>query len=886
VQQAVGVTTTTRVSLWMAALAATTPLSALADDSGFAVHQNGAEIRQPLAAPASARLSAITDFNLPAQPLATALKQMADQAGIQILFEDRIVDGLRGPAISRRESVAEALGALLRDTDLEYTARGQTVAVRKRFNARLAASASLHSTSGNSTGNDIQLAQIDSASSVVAAIQPDQSAARGDAAAEGLDEVVVTAERRSENIQKTAVSVSVRRGDDLLQQGKDSLEQILEDIPGVTGGSATDSLGAGKDNSGTSLIIRGMQTNQLTRGDIVSPVPATAVYTDGVYEGVGGNYDIDRVEVLRGPQGTLYGRSATAGVVATYTHDPVLGQFGADGSVEVGNYALQHYSGAVNLPMGDSWALRVAANRYQRDGYDSADGGALGITDARAKLLFRPNDDLSVLLGAALENETTHTGGVSVALTAPNTYDDQNVPIGSGENQTRQYWANVEWNLGPATLTYMPTLRTWTQNSAVVTTGPGNSPLTQPDQTPFDQFVTQELRLASNADSKLIWQTGVFYYDNRLRDATALYFDSSGALAFGASNVRETRDWAVFGEATYPFLDRWRLTAGLRYDYTYVQNDEVYTSNLNLGHGIPGTPTFSLPVDDVSETIAGPAATRRFYDLTYKLRLEHDLSSDKLLYAMLSTGFLPGDIQIATGLGGRPVAMPFAQENLTSYEIGSKNRFLDERLQLNADLYYYRFAGYQTNGVNITGNPNILAFATLSVPARMEGGELEALYQLTTNDRLGLSYAYGDAYYVDEPTLFSQNVAGTHFTAFPPTTINASYTHTIDLPGGSKLALHADARYLSAHDTNAVLISPVQASQGGEPYVHVGNEVVGDLSAGWTSRNGKYSLTGYVRNVADNRYKTSVLELSVVPPSITTIPYDPRTYGVVVSAAL
>jgi iron complex outermembrane receptor protein len=148
----------------------------------------------------------------------------------------------------------------------------------------------------------------------------------------------------------------------------------------------------------------------------VSAVPATAVYVDGIFEGTGGNYDIDRVEVLRGPQGTLYGRSATAGVVATHTRNPSFDGLGTDVSVEFGNYDLQHYTGALNVPLSETFAVRVAGDfRDQGEGYFGRAEFIRETTSGRIKALWQPREGLSLLLGFALEDNNSQTGGTWLA---------------------------------------------------------------------------------------------------------------------------------------------------------------------------------------------------------------------------------------------------------------------------------------------------------------------------------------------------------------------------------------------------------------------------------------------------------------------------------------
>ena len=700
------------------------------------------------------------------------------------------------------------------------------------------------------------------------------------APATGLQEVVVTAERRTSNVQKTAVSISVRKGDDLKKQGRYTLQDILQDVPGVVAGPTTDTVGGQSDNQGSSIIIRGLAANGLAKGGIVATVPAVAVYADDVYEGLGSDYDISRVEVLRGPQGTLYGRSATAGVVAFHTNDPKLGHYGADASIELGNYGLEHYTGSVNIPLGDELAIRVSANRYSRQGYYSADGTANSDTAARVKLLYKPSDELSVLLGAQLDNRSFHTGGVEDDLTSPNSYTSIPALIGPGATRQREVWAEVNWNAGPVVLTYVPAYRTFEESTTLISAGPLPGGLSQPDDTPSDHFLTQELRLSSAPGSKMTWQTGLFYYNNPLTASTSLVFNQSQALVYEYSNQRLTENAGVFGEATYPIADGWRFTGGLRYDYTHVRNDEIYSLNVN-GFPFPANP----PILD-TDVLNGAAAIRDFNNVTYKARIEHDLTPVNMMYGMVSSAFLPGDLQIATGAGNVPAFMNFQPETVTSFELGSKNRFLDRTLQVNADAFYYIYSGYQTDGIDISGNPFAHAFETMSVPARMYGGELEITYKPTDTDQLELDYSYVNAHLVNEPAMFLQYSGQTNFNNVVPHTVNVAYTHNFELADGSNLSFRADARYLSAHTVSAEFLTPFLVGQGALPYVTVEGQVIGDFNGVWTSSNQRYSITGYVRNVGDDRYKTDVLVQTINPLNVTETPYDPRTFGVILSLHL
>jgi outer membrane receptor protein involved in Fe transport len=703
-----------------------------------------------------------------------------------------------------------------------------------------------------------------------------------------LQEIVVTAERRAANVQDAAASISVRSGAQLLREGRYSMQQIMEDVPGVMVVSPANDVAdqmasGGTDTEGDNITIRGIGANSAP--STLPSVPTTAVYTDGVYEGIGGNYDIARVEVLRGPQGTLYGRSATAGVVAIHTQDPSFSAFGGDASVEFGNYALKHYTAAFNLPVNDTVAIRISGDEYQRGGYYSSQGGALKQTSGRIKVLYRPTDDLSVLFGAALENNRVHTGGEAGYLTAPNTIVYNEVPVKLSLNDFRQYWLHLKWNLPFGELSYLPAVRTWHENANFYATGPFNFPLSQFVDTPFDQFLTQELHLASKPGSKITWQAGAFWYDNRLHNLNDITWQSSGGLLANENNRKETKDWGVFAQATYPFSEATRLTGGLRYDYTYAQTSQVYTSNVNLlcnvvfpcaGGSGPG-----LPLNLSSLTLNGDAGIRHFHNITYTGRLEHDLTRHNLLYATISTGFLPGDVQVTTGAGNLPVVRPYAEETLTSYEVGTKNRFLDDTLQINGDVFFYHYGGYQVSGAGNPTNPSTFFLAV--VPAKVKGAELELLYQLTPRDRVGINYSYTDAYYFHEPVDFVAYVAQTHITGVAPQTASGWYEHGFQLPGGSTFALRIDGRWSSPYDL--ANLSPLLAAEGGGAFIRTDSRLIGDITGAWDSVSGRYSVSAYVRNIGNNRSLASVSLQTLVPTVIANAAqFDPRTFGVVISA--
>jgi iron complex outermembrane receptor protein len=709
-------------------------------------------------------------------------------------------------------------------------------------------------------------------------------AAKPAAAGGELEEVVVTAERRTNDVQSTASSVTVVTGTELKEQGKFTLQQILADVPGLDPLTPTPGAQSGSDQSGNNITIRGIRSNTGGATAATSVAAAAAVYVDGVFEGIGGGYDIDRIEVLRGPQGTLYGRSATSGLVAIHTADPKLDKLEGSAGVEYGNYQLRRYNGAVSLPLvDDKLAVRVSANRYQREGYNNElGGGPQTSTDARVKLLFKPVQGVSLLVGAALQNNVTSSGGTTIVLNSPNTYQFNPTPVGHGNNDLRQYWGELNWDLGVATLTWQPAVRTYESSStAFVRSGLA---LDQTTVVPRDRFHTEELRLASNPGSKLVWQVGAFYYNNSMASSNTVHIVPPSppflvGLAFDSQlKDKTTTATSVFGEFTYPVADRWRITGGVRYDDTKVSVTQDYTSALLItGH------------------LFGDAGKREFKNTTFRARVEHDLAERHMVYASISSGASPGDISIATDATNHPIALELKAETLVAYEIGSKNRFLDNRLQANASLYFYDYGGYQTV-INITpaGLPTNTGVA---VPAQVAGGELETIWQVTPADRINFDVAVTNSYLVKKDTSLGVGSAtiadffvGNGMPGVTPFSTNFAYDHEFLLSGGSRLTLRGAARYASPH--NLTNLTALQATQvvtvNGRPFTYyqffrVDGQVVGEMNLAWNSANSKWSANAYVRNIGSNRYKTGV---NVQGPGVNFIPsiYEPRTVGINVNA--
>jgi outer membrane receptor protein involved in Fe transport len=712
-----------------------------------------------------------------------------------------------------------------------------------------------------------------------------------------LEEVIVTAERRTVDIQSVPASVTVRTGEELAAQGRYTTRQILEDIPGLVAiDNGSLNIGTG-DVQGNSVTIRGITPGPSAGGGPthLSAAPGAAIYVDGVIEGVGSGYDIDRVEVLRGPQGTLYGRSATSGVVAFHTRNPTFDAVTGNAGAEFGNYALRHYTGAVNIPLTNGLAVRVSGDYHDQGDayYGDASRGLSTRTNGRAKLLWQPNDDFSLLMGVAYEKRDDFSGGNSTTARPPTlVLTTVLAPVFPSYKESRQYWAEANLNVGPATVTYLPAFRTWEQNDHIfgttnfLSSGAGRQALVA---TPRDHFNTHELRVASR-DSIVQWQTGVFYYRNTVDNTNHNFLlNSSGAEISFLSDSRDTKSTlsqGIFAETTFPLGGSLRMTLGARYDDTEVVVSEYIANNPYGQCGTVNQRNVVLPAGAVctgpgQASVPIPAGTfipdipANFHNFNYKARLEWDLTPKNLLYGMVSTGFRPGD----AGINATTRAVTILDaEKLTSIEVGSKNRFLDDSLQVNIGVYYYNYHGFQTTYVPDTSNPldpgGSNTAIRLTVPAHNLGAELELLYRLTARDRFGLNGNYVESRWYDKPAAFDQAQPETK-RAMTPYTFTANYEHVFPLPGGSTLSARIDGRYEAAHLGSNLHVDWLRLGYG--QYVELSSRTIGNFSAAWASDGGRYSISAYVRNFTNKQYIAYTVGGDQTSLGVSWT--DPRTYG-------
>jgi iron complex outermembrane receptor protein len=546
-------------------------------------------------------------------------------------------------------------------------------------------------------------------------------------AGEGLAEVTITAEKYKSTIQDTPISISAVSGDQLTATGTTTIEDVAREVPGFSQRSA----GPGQ----TEYEARGLASNggaAPTVGFYLDEVPLSppALSQAGKVVIDPNLYDIERVEILRGPQGTLYGSGSMGGTVKVITNEPKLGIFEgsvqATGSGTEGGGANGGGNLMLNLPLGDVLALRVVGSDSYRSGWLDRDvvnpfptdvgpvrGNVLAgpVTavhkdvnwqqeyGARASLLFQPNEDVSILASVFYQHQKE--GGYDEFDAPPGAhylthYEAFDVPEPL-QDQIRIYSLTGTFNLGFADLTsatsYWNRFSDQTQDASesIFDSNGGSTPLVPlpySEVDPSHQF-SQEVRLTSRNDEQLHWVAGLFYSDLHStwieQSANQLITASANGVIFDSINPYHVRQYAAFADGSYKITDQWKFEAGLRW-YRYLSEQD------ELEWGFDGP----YPTEPAAPTIT-KASDKGFnprFDLSYSP------DADLTTYISASRGFRPGGAnQIFPPYTQPPFCSPapltFGPDTAWDYEIGEKAKLFDNRVSINSDFFYIKWDGIQ-----------------------------------------------------------------------------------------------------------------------------------------------------------------------------------------------
>jgi len=693
-----------------------------------------------------------------------------------------------------------------------------------------------------------------------------------------LQEITVTAQKRSENLEDTPLAISALSGDDLQQRQVLTVESLAESVPnfdfGIYSGNAH-------------LALRGLGFDSINPG----AEARVAYHEDGVYlsrpaDVLGTYFDVDRVEVLRGPQGTLYGRNSTGGSINVITNDPTR-IFKSYYRQTSGNYSQFIEEGAVSGPITNVISGRLAFQVDDRDGYGRNLVTGHRIDDAksrsiRGKLKFQFTDSLDLLLTADYHHEDDASYGFhymgpgnpnvvppGITLGVPIAQDSYDIAQAYDPINKREIWgvaAVADWKLSDSLSLRSITGYRYSKYQAFSdATGMGRALL------PFNQIeksdsTSEELQLIQDAQ-RYHWIVGLYYFHENINSFSqapinaALFGGSLDTLFEGywAGGNLSTAASAIFGQFTYDLTPSFSSTLGLRYGH------ERKTVNDGLQFDLARVYSPSNPLnvivtqqDSISENAFTP-----------KVAFEYHTSKDAMTYLSVSKGYKSG------GFDNGAVAPPYGPENVIAYELGVKSQWLEHRLQLNAAAFYYDAKDLQ---VSVIVNTAVLT--KNAARARAKGVELELDAIPAAGWKADLALGYLDATYKEfttadpqRPELGVQNLAGNKLPQAPEWTVQAGLQHTWDFRSSGVLTARIEDYYVS--DT---FFTPFNVAVNERPVNNRANAFIT-----YSSVDERWSAQLYGRNLANKKvtaYNTPTSGFSGYP--VVGYLEPPRTFGVIV----
>jgi iron complex outermembrane receptor protein len=705
------------------------------------------------------------------------------------------------------------------------------------------------------------------------------------AVAQVLEEIVVTATKREQSLQDVGIAITAFTGDQMEALGFSNAQQVTNMAPGVQTVQPN-----GEANY--ALAMRGVASSDFTT-NVESPV---AIYVDEVYisqmSGTGFMlFDMERVELLRGPQGTLFGRNATGGLAHFISNKPSQDNNGY-AKLTVGDYSQVKFEGAVGGGLGENSAVRLSASYHQNDGYvTNRIGGDLNNADdlaVRLQWLYEPSDNFDLLLNARMSEQDIDTGFfkyVSSQLPGELTPDDPNLVLGgytdnTGDNFSGEYddpgyndlsttglTATFNWGIGDATLTsitdFSTVERQYIEDSDASPVAFFNFYLT----TDAEQF-SQELRLAGDRGN-MTWVGGLYYLDLDINDSNGAITDpfvgpapTPGAEA-GLNNPyrSQLQSISAFGQVEFPISDSLRLVLGGR----IINDDKDFNYTIEAVEFLdPEARDFNADSNLNSlGVIATYTGSRSDSEFAGRAQLDWSVSDDTLVYFSLNRGVKGGGYNAPifplVGLPYDDNAMSFDPEQLDALEAGFKMTMMDGRARLNGAVYYYDYKDYQA--FNIIGVDTL----TFNADAESQGFELEYQVSPSENWDILLGAAYNDI----EVDLGGGVKAST--VQAPEWNFNGLLRYEWPMSAG-RLALQGDAVYRSEHYF-ALTAFPNQTEDG---------YTLANVSATYTSDSEAWSVSAFINNVTDEEYLVQTFDLSTDAVFGMTEQYygRPRWWGV------
>jgi iron complex outermembrane receptor protein len=715
------------------------------------------------------------------------------------------------------------------------------------------------------------------------------------------EEIIVTAQKRAQNVQDVPLSVTAVSGERLTSAGVTDISLLEKLAPGLQ---------FGQSGNDARPAIRGARTESISN----QTDPIISFFVDGIYrsrttQALAAFVDVNRVEVLRGPQGTLYGRNSFGGAINVISNAPV-NETRAGATLTIGNYSQVRAEGFINVPLTDTLYARFTASYDAHDPYvRNTFGKGNGLFDKddvylRGQLRWEPTPELDMTLRASLWRQGGNGGSdfgyfVAGVPIDPNggtfTFSDVissklnpiNPRVGAGlntpsdkgpysiardalfdldtEQRTLDFEANYDF--GPVAaklLVGYADFETYRTADADLSIQPSGFEY----QIDTAETFTQELQLSSTGDGPFQYTVGAYH----LTDKTLGIFAFDRIFNTNAANLPiltspaptadfnsladvDTESLAFYGQGTFSVTDFLRVTGGIR--WTRDEKDFSRLTNATFTQPLvfPGTPFTD-------------SAT--FKKVTYRAAAEFDLTPDNLLYASVATGFQAGGFNNSANTVTGSAA--FGPQNIRAYEIGSKNAFLDGRLTANLSLYWNEFRGLLANQFINVGT-TVLTVSANAGAARARGAELELNYRPSSDFSLNAGITYNDAefgtYILQEPvTGLQQNLDGQRVPFTPDWTVRLGGEYRIRLSGGDSITPGGNVHYSSSFSTNDFDYDFGRQSS----YAKV------DLSLKYRPASDRWWLQAFGNNVTDKAVITRTIRFG--QNAIVRSYAAPATYGV------
>ena len=792
------------------------------------------------------------DFNIPQQPANMALIEFAEQSDLTLVFPDDLVRGKSAKALIGTYTRQEGIDVLLAGTGLT-----------PKFSNKIVLSISTDTQSAND-GGSMNVKKKAGLLAVLAGVftgganaQETTTSENVDVADARLEEIIVTAQKRQESLQSVPLSIAAYTSEQLER----SVIQNLYDVGIQTPGMIVNKEIVGK------IYIRGIGAENLTIGGD----PGVAVHADGAYiartsASMFDLYDVERVEVLRGPQGTLYGRNATGGIVNIVSKAPTE-EFEGSVSAEFGDFDYIRLGAVVSGPLSEGKVLaRAAIVKSDRDGFtpNLFTGEDLFDEDllmGRLRLRFLASDDVTIDLIAdfsqddsspapfkQLEFSDLFEGGLGANDPPGLRNVSQESPVTEMQDQFG-ITAVVNWDTGSSTFTSVTSYRD-TEFKAVFDGDAVDITFQNFEDHDDTQQFSQEFRLASDASDRWSWIIGAFYFND---DGDTEIFIPIPGFGFDILHqaTMSTDAYAVFGQATYSVSDRLSLTAGLRYN-----SEEKEATQLSEFIGLfPPFPPALLSTDSD--------------EFTPKFGINYAVSDDVMWYATATRGFKSG------GFTFNGIQPDFKPEFVWAYETGFKSKLAEGSVILNGSTFFYDYTDLQVS--KLENNAGVI---TNAADATIFGAEIELLAQVTDRWRIntGLSFlsAEFDEFLTEDPSnpqLGTIDLDGNNLPRSPEFSANVGTDYTVPVGAEGDLSFRVDYQYqdesffttfnrqLSAQDAFSLLNARVS----------------------YAKNDGSWTVAAFVRNAFDEDYFLNILESGVETGKPEGFLAAPRTYGIQLS---